>query len=268
MGEYAHQETYTAALRSFVNSERGATSRLTNSIQIPSRHMRLSCVRMDWFLTQYLSTCAYSGALYNRAVEAGITQQQKPFRHVYTGIDKTVKRALPISKKYDNCAILSYLNLLHSHMPAIFFMLSFYLRGMSFIDMAFLRKTALHNNRITYRRHKTGQQLTIACTPEMKTILNRYPGNASDYLLPIIPLHVTDERKAYRNQSYSINRRLKQIAVMLDITTPLSHCIFARHSWASAAKRQWNPYQHNKSGDGGTTPKPPHRFICPPSTHL
>lgn len=83
----------------------------------------------------------------------------------------------------------------------------------------------------------------------MKTILNRYPGNASDYLLPIIPLHVTDERKAYRNQSYSINRRLKQIAVMLDITTPLTLYV-ARHSWASAAKDSGIPINIISQGMG------------------
>lgn len=33
-------------------------------------------------------------AVYNRAVEKGLTVQRNPFRHVYTGIDKTVKRAI------------------------------------------------------------------------------------------------------------------------------------------------------------------------------
>ena len=35
-------------------------------------------------------------AVYNRAVEKGLTEQRNPFRHVYTGIDKTVKRAIPL----------------------------------------------------------------------------------------------------------------------------------------------------------------------------
>ena len=36
-------------------------------------------------------------AAYNRAVEKGLTPQNSPFRHVYTGVDKTVKRAISIS---------------------------------------------------------------------------------------------------------------------------------------------------------------------------
>lgn len=247
-GRIRTSETYTAALRSFCKFREGRDIPLdeldTDTIEAYEAFLRANGLVPN-SISFYMRILR---ALYNRAVEAGITQQQKPFRHVYTGIDKTVKRALPISK------IRQLRNLELSQSPALayardIFMLSFYLRGMSFIDMAFLRKTNLHNNRITYRRHKTGQQLTIACTPEMKTILNRYPGNASEYLLPIIPSNVTDERKAYRNQSYSINRRLKQIAVMLDITTPLTLYV-ARHSWASAAKDSGIPINIISQGMG------------------
>ena len=34
-------------------------------------------------------------SVYNLAVEQGYTTDKKPFKHVYTGIDKTVKRAVP-----------------------------------------------------------------------------------------------------------------------------------------------------------------------------
>lgn len=35
-------------------------------------------------------------AIYNRAVEKELTIQRYPFKHVYTGIDKTVKRAVSV----------------------------------------------------------------------------------------------------------------------------------------------------------------------------
>ena len=35
-------------------------------------------------------------AVYNRAVEKEMTVQRYPFKHVYTGIDKTVQRAVPL----------------------------------------------------------------------------------------------------------------------------------------------------------------------------
>ena len=33
--------------------------------------------------------------MYNRAVEKELVIQRYPFKHVYTGIDKTIKRAVP-----------------------------------------------------------------------------------------------------------------------------------------------------------------------------
>ena len=36
-------------------------------------------------------------AIYNRAVDKGLTVQRSPFKHVYTGIDKTMKRAVSMT---------------------------------------------------------------------------------------------------------------------------------------------------------------------------
>lgn len=187
-------------------------------------------------------------AVYNRAVESGITDNRNPFRHVYTGVDKTVKRALPLA------AIRKIKALGPSLAPALdfardMFMMSFYLRGMSFVDMAYLRKADLANGHVTYRRRKTGQRLTIAWTKEMQQILDKYPENASDYLLPIIRNAGTDERCTYRNTSYSINCNLKKIAVMAGIDVPLTLYV-ARHSWASAAKAKGIPLSIISEGMG------------------
>lgn len=127
--------------------------------------------------------------------------------------------------------------------------MSFYLRGMSFIDMAFLKKTDLKNASITYRRRKTGQQLTIEWTKEMQLILDKYPQNQSDYLLPIICKSSTNEWYAYRNVGYNINHNLKIIANMLGITIPLTLYV-ARHSWASIAKAKGIPLSVISKGMG------------------
>lgn len=129
------------------------------------------------------------------------------------------------------------------------FMMSFYLRGMSFIDMAFLRKSDLKSGYITYRRRKTGQRLIIKWTAEMQAILAKYPENKSDYLLPIIKAPDTNERSVYRNVSYSINQRLKTIAEILSINMPLTMYV-ARHSWVSAAKAKGIPVSVISEGMG------------------
>lgn len=187
-------------------------------------------------------------AVYNRAVEDDIIENRNPFRKVYTGVDKTVKRALPLPviKK------IKALDL--SLTPALdfardMFLMSFYLRGMSFIDMAFLKKSDLKNGYVTYRRRKTGQQLIIEWTKEMQMILDKYPENKSDYLLPIIRNSGLNERCTYRNTGYNINHNLKRIAGMVGVTIPLTLYV-ARHSWASAAKAKGIPLSVISEGMG------------------
>ena len=187
-------------------------------------------------------------ATYNRAVDEGAIEDCKPFRHVYTGIERTVKRALPLR------SIKKIKSLDLSYRPAAdyardMFLLSFYLRGMSFIDMAFLKKSDLKNGYISYRRRKTRQALSIKWTDEMQAILDKYPDNSTPYLLPIIRNSNKTERKIYRNMSYNINRNLKTVARIADINVRLTmYC--ARHSWASAAKTAGIPITVIRDGMG------------------
>ncbi len=187
-------------------------------------------------------------AVYNRAVDADIIEDRNPFNKVYTGVDKTLKRALPLN------VIRKIKRLDLSLVPELdyardMFILSFYLRGMSFIDMAFLKKTDLQYGHVVYRRRKTGQQLVIGWTNEMQLILDKYPENESDYLLPIIRHKGTNERYAYRNKGYNINHNLKKIADMVGVSVPLTLYV-ARHSWASAAKAKGIPMSVISEGMG------------------
>lgn len=247
-GNIRTSETYRSALNSF------ASFRDYEDIMLDS----ISCSTMEsyemWLRNRGLTPNTTSfymrilRAVYNRAVENDMTENRSPFRHVYTGIEKTVKRALPLR----TVRKIKELNL--SQNPQLdfarnMFMMSFYLRGMSFIDMAFLRKSDLKSGYVTYRRRKTGQRLIIKWTAEMQAILSKYPENKSDYLLPIIKAPDTNERSVYRNVGYSINQRLKTIAEMLSINMPLTMYV-ARHSWASAAKAKGIPVSVISEGMG------------------
>jgi integrase len=187
-------------------------------------------------------------AVYNRAVEDNIVEDRHPFRRVYTGNEKTAKRALPLQ-------IVRKINALElSLAPSLdyardMFMLSFMLRGMSFIDMAYLRKTDLQHGYIVYRRRKTGQRLMIAWTPDMQRILDKYPENPTGYLLPIIRNPAADERTIYRNIGYNINRNLKMIGKQVGVEEPLTLYV-ARHSWATVAKSKGIPISIISEGMG------------------
>lgn len=187
-------------------------------------------------------------ALYNRGVEEGIVDSSNIFSRVYTGVGKTVKRAIPL----DAIRSLKHIDLSpkpHLDYARDMFMLSFYLRGMSFVDMAYLRKTDLHSGTLTYRRRKTNQLLSIAWTHEMQDILNKYAVNPTTYLLPILTTASAASPGAYRSTLHSINLNLKKIATLIGITIPLSMYV-ARHSWASAAKTKGIPTHVISEGMG------------------
>lgn len=173
-------------------------------------------------------------AIYNRAVEKDVTIQRNPFRHVYTGIGKTVKRAvsLTIIRRIRNMNLAS--DPLTDYARDIF-MFSFYTRGMSFIDMAFLKKDNLKNGILSYRRRKTNQQLFIKWEKPMQAIVNKYDTTETPYLLPIIRVSGMDERRQYISSAHLVNRKLKILGEKLGLRAPLTTYV-ARHGWASIAK--------------------------------
>ncbi len=247
-GKIRTAETYTATLRSFSRFRRGRDIMLDeitpDIIQAYEAYLRTggAVPNTTSFYMRILR------AVYNRAVESEAIEQRNPFRHVYTGTERTVKRAIPIA------AISRIKNLelprgSKMDFARDMFMLSFYLRGMSFVDMAFLRKKDRADNHVTYRRRKTGQRLDIAWTKEMQSIVEKYPPNPTQYLLPILTNPLSDERNAYRNRASCINRQLKTIARMTNLKIPLTlYC--ARHSWASAARTKGIPVSIISEGMG------------------
>lgn len=187
-------------------------------------------------------------AVYNRAVEEGLTEDRHPFKRVYTGVDKTVKRAIPL-KAIRKMKALDLSLSKRLDFARDIFMMSFYLRGMSFVDLAFLKKTDLKNGILSYRRRKTNQLLTIEWTLEMQRLLDKYGGNPTEYLMPIITRTDVNQRNTYRNMGYNINHSLKKIAEMIGVTIPLTLYV-ARHSWASAAKAKGIPLSVISEGMG------------------
>ncbi len=155
-GKVRTSETYAATLKSFMAFREAQDVPLdgisSDLMLFYEAHLKARGVRMNT-ISFYMRIFR---AVYNRAVEKGLTAQNNPFRHVYTGVDKTVKRAIPIK------AIKALKDLDLSMKPSSdfardMFMFSFYTRGMSFVDMAYLKKTDLQNGILTYRRRKTGQ---------------------------------------------------------------------------------------------------------------
>ena len=247
LGKIRTSETYIATFKSFMvfreNQDVPLDGISSDLMLLYEAHLKARDVSMNT-ISFYMRNLR---AVYNRAVEKGLTPQNKPFRHVYTGVDKTIKRAIPIKE----IKALKELDL--SLKPSLdfardMFMLSFYTRGMSFIDMAYLKKSNLQNGILIYRRRKTGQQLTIKWEKCMEVIVSKYPQNQTDYLLPIIK-ETVNERRQYDNALHMVNYHLKDLSLMLKLQRPLTMYV-ARHSWASAAKARNIPLSVISEGMG------------------
>ena len=202
-------------------------------------------------------------AIYNKAVKRGLIEKKEedPFADVFKGVAKTRKRAvkqeiIDVLKKLDLEDITTGMmnsagtvenetkNLKSLRKSLKFakdiFLLSFYLRGISFVDLAYLRKSDLSGDLIIYTRHKTGQRLEVAITPSIREIIQKYARYCqnSEFLFPVLPPGTT--RKDYLNALKRQNKHLKTISTMIGLETPLTTYV-SRHSWASIARAKGYP---------------------------
>lgn len=250
MGRARTSEAYVAALRSVMQFRRNRDFLLD---EINSDML----LKYEGFLqTKGLTKNSSSfymrivRAVYNLAVEEKLVTQCHPFRCVYTGIDKTVKRSIPLD------AVRRIKDLDLSTRPALdfardMFLFSFYTRGMSFVDMAYLRKDCLENGTIVYRRRKTGQLLFIRWEECMQRVIDKYrtAGAATPYILPILGHRSEENRVRYKNALYRVNRNLKEVARLACVDFPLTmYC--ARHSWACIAMNKHIPVSVISEGMG------------------
>lgn len=175
--------------------------------------------------------------LFCKAANNGmLSEERKLFSHVRLSYATTTKRAL------SEADILALQNLkLEADTTLAFardmFMFSFYMRGMPFVDIAYLKKSNLKNGILTYRRKKTNQPLLVEWEQVHQEIVERYAHQTvgSPYMFPIIKQTDGTEYKQYKRVQEKVNRTLKKLGIMIGLKTPLTAYV-ARHSWASIAR--------------------------------
>ena len=188
-------------------------------------------------------------SVYNKAVTQKIVEQTFPFKNVYTGVDKTRKRAVT------ETVISQLLSIDLKKSKALqfardLFIFSFYTRGMAFVDIVFLKKSNIQNGYITYVRRKTGQELTIKIETKLQNIINRYEKKDSPYVFPI--LNTEDGNKAYSQYEIALNyynRQLKRLSNFLEPNINLSSYT-PRHTWATTARNKNVPLSIISAGMG------------------
>ena len=180
-------------------------------------------------------------AVYNRAVDCrGAVYVPHLFRSVYTGTRADRKRALDTEDMQKVFTKLPQSSVVTSDMRRTqeLFVLMFLLRGLPFVDLAYLRKSDLHDNVITYRRRKTGRPLSVTLTPEAMAILKRYMNrdSSSPYLFSLLESR-EGTKEAYREYQLalrSFNQQLLLLGQLLGLGDRLSSYT-ARHTWATTA---------------------------------
>lgn len=120
------------------------------------------------------------------------------------------------------------------------FLLSYYGRGINFIDLMQLKKTDLYKETITYKRSKTGVIVNFKLNEYWKRKIQEYtPSNDSIYLFNIIlnnqDSHTYINNKKQKYLKIYINAPLKRITTNLHIKKKITYYC-ARHSFATILK--------------------------------
>ena len=232
-GHVRTAETYKSALNSFnrfVHGRAVTLNEVTSSLMTDYESylkQKGVCMNSISFYMRILK------AIYRRAINRHLVDDSMPFKNVYTGVAKTTKRAVGIDviRKIKSLEPLDE----NERLARDMFLFSFYTRGMSFIDMAYLKKTDLKDGVLHYVRRKTGQPINVKWEANMQRIVDDHPSYNDTYLLPIIQKTDSDGRNQYKYRLWAINKSLNDIAKRLSLSCNLTMYV-ARHSWASIAQ--------------------------------
>ncbi len=195
-------------------------------------------------------------SIYNKAVAEKIVTERtvSPFSTTYTGV-ATVKKMALSQDELQQLAALEFD--VEGEMPLALrnalaiFLFCYHARGMSFVDMAFLKKSDREGDVIRYARRKTEQLVEVVVHEPMRRILEWFEPQVegSEYLFPVI----VDSRKnpmlQYENGLRLQNERLKRVAKLLGINKRFS-TQDARHSWATVAQSAGLPIDLISEGLG------------------
>jgi integrase len=126
------------------------------------------------------------------------------------------------------------------------FVLSFFGRGISFIDIALLMVRNIQDGNIIYERKKMAKKpvrVTFPIRPEIQDVLRRYRDDKRGYLLPILDVnkHLAEQQKIDRIKKVrkKVNRDLKIIGKQIGVEGLTTY--WSRHSYASYMFRKGMP---------------------------
>lgn len=179
-------------------------------------------------------------AIYNKAIKMKLVDRSLyPFYDFIINTEKTAKRA--ISK--GDIAKLRQLHLeanSTAERSLKCFLISFYLRGISFTDLAYLKQSNIIDGRVEYKRRKTHKNYSIKLFPEAQVLFEQLHVDGSKYLLPILPNDTLEDsiatKKIIRQFIKTTNKYLKRLSEVAELGSSVT-TYTSRHSLGTIAKR-------------------------------
>jgi len=178
-------------------------------------------------------------AFYNKAIKHKIVDRNLyPFHDITLKAERTKKRAI------DRILISDLMQLDLPEQSSIWhvrnwFMLSFYLMGISFVDLALLKPDNIKNGRISYKRQKTGKLYDIKLVPQALAIIDLYKMEPYNFILPIINRRTKNDEERLRlikDRTRLANKYLKRMADQIETDETIT-TYTSRHSWATICKK-------------------------------
>ena len=236
-GKYKTAANYRCALKHFVAFAQG------QELLVEELNVSLMIDFQDYLIRKGLKMNTVSlymrmlRAAYNYALdEELIAVDRRPFRKVFTGQEKTRKRALP--QRTVKCLVEIRLDSPALRFARDLFLFSIYMQGMPFVDMAHLQKSQIRRGYVLYRRSKTKRTLKVKIDPHTQQIIDRWgvKDRGNPFLFPILEPDEKENPVHYDSALRLFNKRLAQISALLKLEEPLTSYV-SRHTWASLARR-------------------------------
>ena len=233
-------ETYSAALSSFMRF------RQNKDVQLDDMDTDLMMEYEAWLKMKGVSLNTLSfymrilRATYNRAVECGVAAYvPRLFGHVIVKSCNCVKRSLDAGDM--GMLLVGNGKVADPELKKAgqVFSLMFLLRGIPFVDLAYLRKGDICGGVLHYRRRKTGRLLMVKLSQEAQGIIGELSAGTplrSPYLFPFIssPEGTEAAYNEYQRALRHFNRQLGRLSRAVLSPSPLS-TYAARHTWATMA---------------------------------
>lgn len=277
-GQERTARAYRTVCRGFISFNKGR--------DIPLRHINACMIKeFETYLKdrgKAMNTISYYmrilRAIYWKAIREKLIEpkRENPFEGVFTGFQQTRKRALSIDQlralnNLDFSSILEQEEMTKQEQQYDrglytcwrYFFFCFHARGMSFVDMAYLRKENIRQGVISYYRKKTGQKIEVTVTPILQRIIDSFVPEVrnSPYLFPVIRDVHKPVRRQYETGLRLQNSRLKKLSVLAGTDQKLSTHV-SRHSWATVGKKQNLPLWVISEGLGHSSEKMTYTYLA------